>query len=153
SPPRRRPPPPPSRARPPPPALSARRPPARARERAPAPEGGAVNYERDPARIYAQSFATVRAEAALGHLPPDVAELAVRLIHACGMTDLPAGLAFSPDVAASARAALAAGRPIFCDCDMVAAGIIRRALPPGVETVVTVHDPRAVARGNTRSAA
>jgi precorrin-8X/cobalt-precorrin-8 methylmutase len=112
-----------------------------------------VNYERDPARIYAQSFATVRAEAALDLLPPDIAELAIRLIHACGMTDLPADLAYSADVVASARAALASGRPLFCDCDMVAAGIIRRALPPGTEPIVTVHDPRAAARGNTRSAA
>jgi precorrin-8X/cobalt-precorrin-8 methylmutase len=112
-----------------------------------------VNYERDPARIYAQSFATVRAEAALDFLPPDVAELAIRLIHACGMTDLPADLAFSADVVASGRDALASGRPLFCDCDMVAAGVIRRALPPGTEPIVTVHDPRASARGNTRSAA
>ena len=110
-------------------------------------------YERDPARIYAQSFATVRAEAPLAGLPADIAELAVRLIHSCGMTDLPADLAFSPDVVASGRAALAAGRPLFCDCGMVAAGVIRRALPEGVEPVVTVHDPRAVASGNTRSAA
>lgn len=110
-------------------------------------------YERDPARIYAQSFATVRAEAPLAHLPPDIAELAVRLIHACGMTDLPADLAFSADVVASGRAALAAGRPLFCDCTMVAAGIIRRALPAGTEPIVTLDDPRAITTTTTRSAA
>ena len=34
----------------------------------------AFTYLRDPRAIYDQSFATVRAEAPLGHLPPDIAE-------------------------------------------------------------------------------
>ena len=36
-------------------------------------------YERDPERIYASSFETVRREADLRAMPPDVAELAVRV--------------------------------------------------------------------------
>ena len=62
-------------------------------------------YEKDPQAIYRQSFATIRREAALGHLPADVASLAVRLIHACGMTDITHDLAFSEDVVESGRAA------------------------------------------------
>lgn len=114
-------------------------------------------YERDPAAIYAQSFATVRAEARLDHLPEDLQDVAIRLVHACGMTDIPNRLAWSDDLGAAARAALTAGAPVFCDCEMVASGIIPRLLPAGAERVVTLNDPEtpdhARAIGNTRSAA
>ncbi|MCB1403266.1 MAG: precorrin-8X methylmutase, partial [Rhodobacteraceae bacterium] len=63
-------------------------------------------YERDPERIYASSFETVRREADLRAMPPDVAELAVRVIHASGMVDLASDLAFSADCVAAGRAAL-----------------------------------------------
>lgn len=119
--------------------------------------GRPLNYERDPAAIYAQSFAAVRAEATLDHLPADLQDVAIRLVHACGMTDVPNRLAWSDDVARSATAALALGAPILCDCEMVAAGIIRRLLPEGAAPVVTLNDPRTpgLARdlSTTRSAA
>lgn len=114
-------------------------------------------YEKDPAAIYAQSFATVRAEARLDRFPPDLQPLVTRLIHACGMVDVADRLAFSPDAAAAGRAALAAGAPVICDCEMVAAGITRRFLPAGNDIVVTLNDPAvpglAAQIGNTRSAA
>jgi len=114
-------------------------------------------YLRDPRAIYDLSFATVRAEARLDHMPPDIAELAIRVIHACGMPEIAADLRFSPDAAAAGRAALAAGAPILCDAQMVAHGIIRRGLPAGVEVVTTLEDPRvpeaARKQATTRSAA
>lgn len=114
-------------------------------------------YERDPATIYRKSFETIRAEAALDGLAPEEADLAIRLIHACGMTDLPSDLVFSSRPVLAARTALAEGAPIFCDVEMVAAGIIRRRLPSDTEVVVTLNDPRTPARatdlGSTRSAA
>lgn len=116
-----------------------------------------LRYTRDPAAIYAESFATVRAEATLDHLPADLQDVAIRLVHSCGMTDVPNRLAWSDDVVASARIALGNRAPILCDCEMVASGIIRRFLPEGVEVVVTLNDPGTPARareiGNTRSAA
>ncbi|MBP2350865.1 precorrin isomerase [Kribbella aluminosa] len=77
-------------------------------------------YERDGAEIYRRSFATIRAEAALDGLPADVSQVAVRMIHACGMTDLVADLAWSPNVVKNARAALQNGAPVLCDAQMVA---------------------------------
>jgi len=116
-----------------------------------------LRYERDPHEIYRQSFATVRAETRLDHLPADLHEVAIRLVHSCGMTDLPDRLAWSDDVAASARAALAAGAPILCDCEMVASGIVRARLPARNPVICTLNDPAtpelARAIGNTRSAA
>ncbi|PWJ21964.1 precorrin-8X methylmutase [Jannaschia seohaensis] len=114
-------------------------------------------YERDPAAIYAASFATVRAEANLDRFPPDVAEIAVRVIHACGMVEVADRLAYTPDVAASGTAALRAGVPIYADCEMVAAGLTRRLLPEACEVRCTLNDPRtpalADAQATTRSAA
>ena len=114
-------------------------------------------YERDPKAIYAASFATVRAEARLDRFPADLQPLVTRLIHSCGMVEIADRLAYSPDVAAAAHAALKSGAPILCDCEMVGAGIIRRYLPAGNEVIVTLNDPAtaplATEIGNTRSAA
>ncbi|GAA2793623.1 precorrin-8X methylmutase [Crossiella cryophila] len=116
-----------------------------------------TEYIKDGKEIYRRSFATIRAEADLAGLPPDVARVAVRMIHACGMVDLVADLGHSPGVVASARAALAAGAPILCDANMVAAGVTRRRLPADNEVLCFLGDPRvpelAASMGNTRSVA
>ncbi|MFF8564974.1 precorrin-8X methylmutase [Streptomyces albidoflavus] len=114
-------------------------------------------YEKDGAAIYRESFATIRAEADLTGLPPDVAQVAVRMIHACGMTDLPRDLGHTPQVVARAREALRAGAPILCDANMVASGVTRKRLPAGNEVICTLADPSvpelAARLGTTRSAA
>ncbi|MFI6073311.1 precorrin-8X methylmutase [Actinoplanes sp. NPDC051343] len=116
-----------------------------------------MEYEKDGAEIYRRSFATIRAEADLGGLPPDVARVAVRMIHACGMVDLVGDIGYSPNVVAAARKALESGAPVLCDAEMVAAGVTRRRLPADNEVVCTLRDPRVpgiAADGNTtRSAA
>ena len=116
-----------------------------------------TDYVRDGAEIYRRSFATIRAETDLTRMPPDVAQVAVRMVHACGMTDLVDDLGWSPAVVASARAALRGGAPILCDAAMVASGVTRRRLPADNEVVCTLGDPRvpdlAERLGTTRSAA
>ncbi|MFD6244011.1 precorrin-8X methylmutase [Streptomyces roseolus] len=114
-------------------------------------------YEKDGAEIYRRSFATIRAEADLGGLPGDLATVAVRMIHACGMTDLVRDIAYSPGVVASARAALRAGAPILCDAQMVASGVTRKRLPADNDVLCALSDPAvpalAAELGTTRSAA
>lgn len=114
-------------------------------------------YERDPAAIYRQSFTTVEAEADLSHLPADLRPIAIRLIHACGMIEIAGDLACSADLVENAKAALAGGAPVLCDCEMVRSGIIRRILPAENPVVATIgEDPVpqiAQSIGNTRSAA
>jgi precorrin-8X/cobalt-precorrin-8 methylmutase len=114
-------------------------------------------YMRDPAEIYRRSFATIRAEADLSGLPADLATVAVRMIHTCGLTDLPAHLGYSPGVVASGRAALEAGAPVLCDTQMVASGITRRRLPADNEVLCLLAEPAvpelAARLGTTRTAA
>ena len=116
-----------------------------------------MTYLRDPDAIYAQSFATIRAEADLASLHPALHDLAIRMIHACGMPDLVADIVGSPAVVQAAQEALALGQPILCDCEMVRSGVIARQLPAGNDLVLTLHEPEvpglAQRLGTTRSAA
>lgn len=115
------------------------------------------DYIRDGAEIYRRSFATIRAEADLSGFPPDVAYVAVRMIHACGQVDLTRDIAYSPGVVTAARRALRAGAPILCDAMMVASGVTAARLPKDNEVVCTLRDPQvpaiAESLGDTRSAA
>ena len=94
-------------------------------------------YERDPTAIYKQSFAAVREEARLERFGDGMESVAIRLIHACGMVEVADRLAFSQNAYAAGHAALLAGAPVLCDCEMVGAGIIRRYLPAGNDVIVT----------------
>ncbi|MEU4083137.1 precorrin-8X methylmutase [Streptomyces aureus] len=120
-------------------------------------ENTVFDYEKDGAAIYRASFATIRAEADLTALPADVARVAVRMIHACGMVDLVRDLAYTPHVVSRAREALRSGAPVLCDVSMVASGITRRRLPADNEVICTLSDPAvpevAERLGTTRSAA
>ncbi len=114
-------------------------------------------YETDPKAIYAQSFATIRAEANLARFDPGMAALATRVIHACGMVEIADRLAFSQQAYQMGHRALQNGAPVFCDAQMVASGVIQRYLPAQNEVVCTLNDPSTRARSdtlrNTRSAA
>lgn len=118
---------------------------------------GSYDYIHDGATIYAQSFATIRAEADLSAYTPDEARVAVRVIHACGMVDITRHLAFAPGFVKAARAAFLAGKPVLCDSEMVAHGVTRARLPADNQVICTLRDERTPALaaflGNTRSAA
>ncbi len=115
------------------------------------------DYEKDGAKIYEQSFATIRAEADLARFTPEEEVVVVRMIHAAGLVGLEQHVRFTPGMAAAARAALEAGAPVLCDARMVSEGITRARLPAGNAVICTLHDAAVptLARemGNTRSAA
>jgi precorrin-8X/cobalt-precorrin-8 methylmutase len=116
-----------------------------------------LDYERDGAAIYAASFAIIRAEADLSAVAADLEPVVVRMIHACGDVDIVALVDSSPDFVGAAKASLGAGRPIWCDSNMVAHGITRRRLPAGNPVRCTLNDDgigdAARAADTTRSAA
>lgn len=117
----------------------------------------APSYLRDPKAIYDLSFERVRAEARLDRFSPDVAEMVIRVIHACGMPDLADDIIASPCVMERTASALGQGAPILCDCTMVASGITRRFLATRNRVVVTLNNEGvagdASRLGTTRSAA
>jgi precorrin-8X/cobalt-precorrin-8 methylmutase len=116
-----------------------------------------LHYIKDPAQIYTQSFGIIRSEADLRAIPTNAHDIAVRVIHACGMTDIVGDLIITPDFAKAAQHALVTKRPILVDVEMVRHGIIARQLPEGVGIICTLNDPRArdigIAQSITRTAA
>ncbi|MGE7369497.1 precorrin-8X methylmutase [Neorhizobium sp. NPDC001467] len=115
------------------------------------------DYIREGDAIYEKSFAIIRAESDLSRFSQDEAEIAIRMIHACGQVEAAQHFHFSADFVTVARNALTAGKPIFCDAQMVAHGVTRARLPADNAVICTLQDPRTpeLARriGNTRSAA
>jgi precorrin-8X/cobalt-precorrin-8 methylmutase len=115
------------------------------------------DYLRDGQAIYRRSFAIIREEADLSSFSDEEAEVAVRMIHACGLVEAAQRITFGVGLIAAARTALQAGAPILCDAEMVAHGITRARLPRGNAVICTLHDPTvpglAERLGTTRSAA
>ena len=115
------------------------------------------DYLRDGTAIYERSFAIIRAEADLSRFAAEDAEIAVRMIHACGQVEAASAIEFAPGLVEAARGALRRGAPIFCDAEMVAHGITRARLPAANEVICTLRDPSvpglAAKLGTTRSAA
>jgi precorrin-8X/cobalt-precorrin-8 methylmutase len=114
-------------------------------------------YERDAAAIYRRSFAVIRGEADLERFSPIEEQVAVRMIHACGMVETARDLVFSPGAAEAAREALRGGAPVFCDARMVAEGVTRARLSKNNDVICTLSDPStselAAKLGTTRTAA
>jgi precorrin-8X/cobalt-precorrin-8 methylmutase len=119
--------------------------------------GERLAYLRDGMAIYERSFAIIRAEADLSRFTAEEADVAVRMIHACGQVDVAEQIVFGAGLVAAGRNALAAGAPILCDAEMVAHGVTRTRLPARNEVICTLRDARVAALaeklGTTRSAA
>jgi precorrin-8X/cobalt-precorrin-8 methylmutase len=117
----------------------------------------AFTYLSDPREITRRSFALVRAATDLSSISKELEPIAVRLVHACGMPEIVADLAWGADLVPAARAALAAGAPVVADCRMVADGVTRGRLPAGNAVLCPLEDPAvprlAQAGKTTRSAA
>lgn len=117
----------------------------------------AFQYIRDPAAIYRASFAAIRRETDLSAIDDDLAQVALRVVHACAMPDIVGDLAASPNAARAGRAALADGAPVLTDVEMVARGVIGNRLPNGNRVICTLGDPAVPAlaktQNTTRSAA
>lgn len=116
-----------------------------------------MDYLRDGGAIYRQSFAIIRAEADLARFSDAEADVAVRMLHACGMVEIAKDIVFSDGVIPAARQALSAGAAIICDSEMVSHGVTRARLPANNAVICTLRDPTVPALaeklGTTRSAA
>ena len=115
------------------------------------------DYLRQGSAIYEQSFAIIRAEADLARFSAEEADVAIRMLHACGMVEIAEHIVFAEGVVAAARQALHAGAAVLCDSEMVSHGITRARLPANNAVICTLRDPAVPALaeklGTTRSAA
>ena len=70
----------------------------------------AYDYIRDGNAIYERSFAIIRAEADLSRFSEAEADVAIRMIHACGLVEAARHFVFSHDFVAAARGSAARRR-------------------------------------------
>jgi precorrin-8X/cobalt-precorrin-8 methylmutase len=114
-------------------------------------------YIRDGAEIYRRSFAIIRHEADLSRFTKEEERVAVRIIHACGMVEAAADIAFAEGAVLAGIAALEAGAAILCDSKMVLNGVTRTRLPRDNEVICTLDASTvpelSVRLGTTRTAA
>ena len=114
-----------------------------------------IDYLRDPKAIYAESFRQIEGELAARGVALN--PVATRVIHSCGMIDILDDLEISPGAIQAGQAAILAQKPVLCDCEMVARGLIMRGPMSGRNPLVTLNDSKvpelAKTLGTTRSAA
>ena len=115
------------------------------------------DYIKNPQEIYAESFKRLKAESNLDILPPNLQDIAIRMVHATGNPAIISMMAFSDNMHEAGFNALQRGKPILCDAEMVAHGIIKRMLPAGNKIICMLKDARVLdlskTLGTTRSAA
>jgi len=115
------------------------------------------DYIREPAAIYAESFALCRAVTDLDRFPEEMHALVLRLVHSVGRPDVVDNLVWDDRVVQATAAALGRGKPVLCDVRMVADGVIRSRLPEGSDVLCTLGFGSvagiASRLGTTRSAA
>jgi precorrin-8X/cobalt-precorrin-8 methylmutase len=116
-----------------------------------------TDYLRDGAAIYQRSFEIIRAESDLSRFSDAEADVAVRMLHACGMVEMARNIVFADGVVTAAREALRSGAAVLCDSEMVSHGVTRARLPAGNAVICTLRDPAVPAlaekQATTRSAA
>ncbi|MEC7303520.1 MAG: precorrin-8X methylmutase [Pseudomonadota bacterium] len=116
-----------------------------------------MDWLHNPDEIYRRSFAIVRDEADLSIVPDDMTDIAIRLVHACGMPEIIPDLRWSDGAAQAARDAISSGAPVLCDVQMVAEGIMAACLPTKHQIYSMIRLPSVAAiaeeKSTTRSAA
>jgi len=118
---------------------------------------GMTAFLREPAAIYRASRQAIETETDLSGIPDALVPCVIRMVHACGMPDIVPDLAWSGDFAGAAAQALSAGRRIFVDSRMAAAGIQQDRLPAGNPVFSLLDHPEvamlAARERTTRAAA
>ena len=114
-------------------------------------------YEKNPDKIYEQSFSIIRKEAELSSFPNLEEKIVVRMIHALGFVGLEEYIQFTPGFVSRVRDALGKGARIICDTKMVSEGITKARLPANNQIICTLNEksvPEIAKRiSNTRTAA
>ncbi len=113
------------------------------------------DYVVDPKAIEKNSFEMIRKLTDLDGLDQSQQQVVMRIVHSVGMPEVANKVKFSANACESGQAALAAGKAILCDVEMVKQGITKRMIqqPP----LCFLNDPQTVElaknSGETRSMA
>lgn len=116
------------------------------------------NYERDPGAIEERSFEIIRETLSCYAVDEPLLDVAIRVVHAGADFSLASLLEARNDALSAAKKVLPAGGKIFCDVEMLKAGISRTECARlGLEAVSFIRDEevsrRARDEGITRAMA
>jgi precorrin-8X/cobalt-precorrin-8 methylmutase len=104
-------------------------------------------YEKNPTKIEERSFDVIRNTLSCYAIGRDLFEVAVRVVHAGGDFSLANLIGSQKNAIESARGAFASGGRIFCDVEMLRAGISRgECARLGLEAVCFIHDDETAER-------
>lgn len=88
-----------------------------------------LDYVREPEAIYCQSFKAIESLQELQGIETVFRDVAIRIVHACGMADVVPDLRWSRDFLQAGRTAIKEGAQIFCDVESLRSSIMERLLP------------------------
>lgn len=112
-------------------------------------------YIQDPSKIEQESFRQIRELIPLAHLSAAEQQVALRIVHSCGVPDIHQHIRFSENACEAALSALENEAAILCDVEMVKHGITKRMITR--QPHCFLNDPRtaglAKSNGETRSMA
>ncbi len=112
-------------------------------------------YIQDPTKIEQESFRQIRELIPLDHLSDIEQQVAMRIVHSCGVPEIHQHIRFSEQACNAALTALDSEAAILCDVEMVKHGITKRMI--NREPQCFLNDPRtaglARSQGETRSMA
>ncbi len=115
----------------------------------------AYDYLRNPQAIEDRSFEMIRACTDLRGFDPQQAQVAMRVVHTCGLPDVTQHLRFTGNAVPAGCAALAAGNVVLCDVEMIVRGISQRFIDNPVQCYLNADDiaQKVTHSGQTRSMA
>lgn len=114
-----------------------------------------ASYIQDPAKIEQESFRQIRELIPLNHLSEAEQQVAMRIVHSCGVPEIHQHIRFSEQACEAALTALDHEADILCDVEMVKQGITKRMISE--QPLCFLNDSRtaelARSKGETRSMA
>lgn len=115
----------------------------------------AYDYLCNPQEIETRSFELIRQCTDLDDFDERQAQVAMRVVHTCGMPGVARQLRFTEGAVQAGLDALKSGKPILCDVEMIVHGISRRFIDSHVQC--HLNGPgvaqKASSSGQTRSMA
>ena len=99
-----------------------------------------IEYEKNGKKIYQKSFSIIREETNLSSFKKDEEKILVRIIHACGMTEIHKKIFFKNNIVENASKALINGARILCDTNMIKYGITKSRLPYNNEIMCMLNN-------------
>ncbi len=101
-------------------------------------------YNKNPAKIYDESFSIIESEVNLGDIKESNQSILIRMIHACGDVTIKEDFLCSDNALDKGIGAINNGANILTDTNMVSSAIIRKFIPENNQVLCFLRDARVI---------